>query len=73
MQIKNEQSLVLFKHSLWFFPKEIASWVYIVFTETFTLKAVKDLFFQAPRAWQKRKIIMARKKVSAKEMKKWFK
>ena len=72
MQIKNEQPALLLKHLPWFLPKEIASWVYVILFERYTWKAIRDLFKQAPRAWQKRKIVMAQKKVSAKEMKRWF-
>ncbi len=73
MQIKNEKPALLVRHLPWFLPKEIASWVFVILFERYTWKAIKDLFRQAPKAWQKRKIIMARKKVSDKEMKKWFK
>jgi len=72
MQIKNEQSWLLFKHLPWFLPKEIASWIYVLLFERFTLKAIKDLFLQAPGAWKKRKIIMSRKRVGAREMEIWF-
>ena len=73
MQIKNEQPLLLLKHLPWFLPKEIASWFYVILFERFTLKAIKDLFKQAPRAWSKRKKIMERKRISNKEIGKWFK
>ncbi|MFH0907056.1 MAG: glycosyltransferase family 2 protein [bacterium] len=72
MQIKNEQGLVLAKHLFWFLPKEIASWLYVLIFERYTYKAIKDLFKQIPMAWQKRKIIMSRKRVSAKQAVKWF-
>jgi len=72
MQIKNEQPVLLFEHLLWFLPKEIASWIYVILFERYTWKAIRDLFRQAPRAWQKREVIMVQKKVSAKEMEKWF-
>jgi len=72
-QIKNEQVFLLFKHLPRILTKEIASWIYVILFEKYTWKAIKDLFRQAPSAWRKRKIIMARKRVSAKEMEKWFK
>jgi len=72
MQIKNEQLRILFKHLFWLAPKEVASWVYVALFERYTWRAIRDLFKQTPRAWQKRKIIMARKKVNSKEMEKWF-
>lgn len=73
MQIKNEQSWLLLKHLPWFLPKEIASWFYVLLFERYTWRAIKDLFRQIPRAWQKRKIIMAKKRVGMKEIGKWFK
>lgn len=73
MQIKNEQIVILLKHFPWFLPKEIASWLYILFFEKYTWQAIKALFNQMPNAWQKRKIIMNSKKASVKEMNKWFK
>ena len=72
-QIKNEQISLLLRHCLWILPKEIASWGYVLLFERYTWKAIKDLFRQIPSAWRKRKIIMARKRASAKEMGKWFK
>lgn len=72
MQIKNEQPLLLLKHLPQFLVKEIGSWVYVILFERFTWAAIRDLFEQAPRAFQKRKIIMNRKKISASEMARWF-
>ncbi len=73
LQIKNEQLKILLKHSLWFLPKEICSWIYVLLFERYTWKAIKDLFKQMPLAWRKRKIIMKNKKASVKEMSRWFK
>ncbi|TSC53349.1 MAG: Glycosyl transferase, family 2 [Parcubacteria group bacterium LiPW_39] len=73
MQIKNEQPTILLKHLLWWLPKEIASWIYVILFEHYTWRAIRDLFRQAPGAWQKRKIIMARRRVSSGEMERWFK
>jgi|TARA_Y100000031_G_scaffold156411_1_gene210850 GT2 family glycosyltransferase len=72
MQIKNEQISLLIKHLIWFLPKEIISWLYVLFLERYTWRAIKDLFQQIPEAWRKRKIIMAKKRVTGKEMEKWF-
>ncbi|MBU1102872.1 glycosyltransferase, partial [Patescibacteria group bacterium] len=73
MQIKNEQPAILLKHLPWFLPKEIASWAFVILFERYTWKAIKELFRQASKAWQKRKIIMAWKKAGNKEMERWFK
>jgi len=73
MQIKNEQWRLLIKHLPWILTKEIGSWFYVLILEKYTWPAIKDLFKQMPRAWKKRKIIMAHKRVNSKEMNKWFK
>ena len=73
MQIKNERAGILLRHLLWFLPKEVGAWGYVLLFEHYTWQAIKELFKQAPRAWQKRKIIMARKRISDKEMARWFK
>jgi len=73
MQIKNEQGGLLLKHLPWFLPKEIASWIYVLIFEHYIFRTIKDFFHQVPRAWQKKKIIMARQRVGAKEMEVWFK
>ncbi len=72
MQAKNELCLLFVKHLPWTLPKEIGSWIYVLLFEHYTLKAIKDLFRQLPDALRKRKIIMAKKRIGAKEMKKWF-
>lgn len=72
MQIKNEQGRLLLKHLIFWLPKEIASWVYVILFEHYTWNAIRELFRQMPRARQKRQIIMAQAKTSAEEMEKWF-
>ncbi len=73
MQIKNEQPGLLIRHSVWFLPKELASWFYVLLFERYTWRAIKDLFKQMPAAWQKRKAVMANRRVKAGQMGKWFK
>lgn len=73
MQIKNELTWLFLKHLPWIIPKEIAAWLYVLLFEKYTWPAVKGLLQQAPQAWQKRKIIMNRKRVGTKEIEKWFK
>lgn len=72
MQIKNELPWLFLKHLPWILPKEIASWLYVLFFERKTWPVIGDLFRQIPTAWHKRKIIMANKKVGSKEMERWF-
>lgn len=73
MQIKNEQAPLLSKQLFYWLPKEIASWFFVLLFEHYTWRAIKDLFKQAPRAFEKRKIIMLRKKASGQEIAEWFK
>lgn len=72
MQIKNEQFGLLLRHSVWFLPKEIGAWCFALIFERQTRKAVGDLFRQMPKAWVKRKAIMAKKRVGGKDLRKWF-
>jgi GT2 family glycosyltransferase len=72
VQIKNEQPGLLLKHLPYFLFKEISAWIFVILFEHYTWRAIRDLFSQAPQAWRKRKIIMEKKKVSSREMAKWF-
>lgn len=72
MQIKNELPLLFFRDFYRIIIKEIAAWIYILLFEKYTWKAIKELLKQIPDAWRKRKIIMAHKRTTARDMKKWF-
>ena len=72
MQIKDELPGLFFCHFFSIIINEIAVWSYVLFFETYTLKAIKSLIKEIPIARRKRKIIMARKKAGIREMKKWF-
>ena len=72
MQIKNELTWLFFKHLPWIIAKEIAAWLYILLFERYTWSIVKSLFKQISRAWQKRKIIMNKKRIGNREMGRWF-
>lgn len=71
-QIKNENPSLFFKHLPWILPRELGSWIYILLFEKYRWKAIKDLFNQVPLALQKRKIIMAQRKINLNEINKWF-
>lgn len=75
------QHLMERKNELWgnfffnFFPimsKKIALAAYITFKEPYLWGSYFDYLKQLPKALRKRKIIMEKKRVSAKEMRKWF-
>ena len=72
MQIKNEMPLLLLIDLPYFLFKEIGSWIYVIIFEHYTIKAIGELFSQAPTAFKKRKIIMKKRRVSWREMRKWF-
>lgn len=72
MQIKNELPTLFFCHFCCILIKEMGAWFYALFLEKYAWKAIGNLFKQIPNAWRKRKIIMKRKKIGAREMGKWF-
>ena len=72
MQIKNEMPLLLLIDLPYFLFKEIGSWIYVIIFEHYTIKAIKELFFQAPMAFKKRKIITKKRRIGWREMRKWF-
>lgn len=72
MQIKNDSTSLILRHLPWILYKELGAWSYVLFFERYTLSAVKDLIKETPMAWRKRKIIMANRKISNKELNKWF-
>jgi len=73
MQIKNDfPSLLFTKHFLKFIVKEIGAWFYMAVFERFTFKILKDLYIDIPIFLKKRKIVMSKRRVGAKEMEKWF-
>ncbi len=73
MQIKNETAGNFFKHFPQFIIKEIFSWAYVlIFEEPYGLKSIIKLCQEIPGAYKKRRIIMAHKRASDKEMEKWF-
>ncbi len=73
IRIKNELPGLFFRHIFYIIIKEMGAWGYVLVFEHYTWKAIRDLIKQIPNAWRKRKLIMTRKRVSIKDMKKWFK
>lgn len=73
MQIKNDfPSLLFTKHFFSFIMKEIGAWFYMAIFERFIFSILKDLYRDIPVFLKKRKMVMAKKKIGAKEMEKWF-
>jgi GT2 family glycosyltransferase len=73
MQIKNDFiSLLFIKHFPQFIIKEIGAWFYMAIFERFAWQILKDLHKDIPLFLKKRKIVMDRKRVSVKEMERWF-
>ncbi len=72
MQIKNELWGLMFRHFFRIIIKEIASWIYVLLFEKYSLKVIQELFKKCPKARCKRKIIMQRKRKGAKQMKELF-
>jgi len=70
--VKNEYCknlLIDFLPILWY---EIKKFVYLLFCERNTLAALKDVFRLSLKMLGKRKIIKARRKLSAKQIREWF-
>ena len=72
MQIKNETPILFLKHLPRILIKEVGSWFYVLAFEKYLLKAIYRLFKETPNALEKRKIIMAKRKVTEKELEAWF-
>ena len=73
MQIKNDMPSLLFtKHLPAFIIKEIGAWIYMAIFERFTFQVLRDFAGAVPKFIEKRKIVMARKRIGAREMEKWF-
>ena len=73
MQIKNDfPSLLFAKHLPKFIVKEVGAWIYMMIFERFFFKVMKDFYKDVPLFLKKRKIVMARRRISAKEMERWF-
>ncbi|MCK5413020.1 MAG: glycosyltransferase family 2 protein [Candidatus Pacebacteria bacterium] len=73
MQVKDDfPSLLFTKHFPRFIVKEVGAWVYMAVFERFTFGILKDLYKDIPLFVKKRKMVMAKKRVSTKEMEKWF-
>ena len=73
MQIKDDfPSLLFTKHLPQFIIKEVGAWIYVAIFERFTFRVLKDLYKDIPLFLKKRKMVMSKKRVGAKEMEKWF-
>ena len=73
MQIKNDfPSLLFTKHLPRFIIKEVGAWAYMMIFERFTLRILKDLYYDIPVFLKKRKMVMKRKRVGVREMERWF-
>lgn len=72
LQIKNDLVVTLLRDLPWWLAKEVASWLYVLVAEPKTLRATADIIRLLPRAFRKRRAIMAKKRVSASEIGRWF-
>ncbi|MDP3963150.1 MAG: glycosyltransferase family 2 protein [bacterium] len=72
MQAKNDMPSLLAKHFFRWFPKEIGSWFYVLAFERYTWRAFGRMLRLLPKMLRKRRVIMKSRKVSAKDMERWF-
>jgi len=73
MLVKNEQAANFWLHFLYILWYELRKWGIVVLLEQKTLKGLWQFFKLLPKMRAKRKIIQGRAKVSAKQMRSWFK
>ena len=72
MQIKNETPYLFFKYFPQIFVKEIMSWPYVLVLERYGWKSALEFFRLIPRTIKKRKVVMAKRRISDSTMEKWF-
>lgn len=72
MQIKNETPHLFLKYAPAILAKEVVSWPYVLIFEGYGIKSAFKFFKLFPKMIQKRKIVMSKKRISDKEMEKWF-
>lgn len=72
MLVKNDQFINIVLASPWLAGREIASLFYVVFFEPFLFKSLAQFFKLLPKALLKRKIIMAHRKVTPSDIRRWF-
>ncbi|MBU0496324.1 MAG: glycosyltransferase family 2 protein [Candidatus Thermoplasmatota archaeon] len=70
--IKNEPLINLLLFSPWIAPYEMAKLVFILFVEPSTLRILPSLVKGIPNMVQKRRSILKKSKMSARELRKWF-
>lgn len=73
MLVKNSLAKNLLFHFFYILLYEIKMFGYVLILEPFQIKSVIKFFEQLPKALIKRRVIMAHRKVSAREMRRWFK
>ncbi|MBU1165112.1 glycosyltransferase family 2 protein [Patescibacteria group bacterium] len=72
MLVKNSIPKNLFVHSLYILWYELKMFGYALILEPFQIKSIIKFFKQLPKTLIKRRVIMGHRKVSAKDIRKWF-
>ncbi|MBI2624327.1 glycosyltransferase family 2 protein [Candidatus Parcubacteria bacterium] len=72
LQLKNDLAINLLRDLPWWLAKEVASWLYIMVAEPRTLRATADIVRLLPRVWLKRRAIMAKRRIAARDIERWF-
>jgi GT2 family glycosyltransferase len=70
--MKNEQFVNALLHLPWILWYEFRKFLYVLFLEPGSLKAIPRALGLLPRMWRKRKATFSRARVPAKELRKWF-
>lgn len=72
LQVKNDILLNVLKHLPFIAFNELLRTLHTIFREPYLLKALAHAFIQLPRTLKKRKMIMARRTASNRELARWF-
>lgn len=72
MQVKNEIPSLFLRHLPRILLRELLLILYILLFEWYILPSIGSFFRFFPRAWKKRRIIMAHRRIEVREMAKWF-
>jgi GT2 family glycosyltransferase len=71
-QVKNETLYLFIKGFPKIFVKELMSWPYVLFFEKYGVKSALEFFKLLPRTIAKRRYVMEKRRITSREMEKWF-
>lgn len=72
MQIKNESPMLFLKHAYLILPKEILAWTYVLLFERYGWRSALKFLKLQRRMFQKRKVVMSKKRINDADMERWL-